>query len=117
MSVTRYCQWFETGQHGESQSCRPVRSIIARQLLSRLDATAAEANGIALVAECAGSFLGFVAGWVEQTDNIAETPDSNRFRYISDICIPPAFRGKGIAVQTGIGQYLVTVQAARLIDA
>jgi hypothetical protein len=28
-----------------------------------------------------------VAGWIVQTDNISETADSNRFGYISDICI------------------------------
>ena len=33
----------------------------------------AEANGVVLVAERDDSFIGFVAGWIEQTDNIGET--------------------------------------------
>jgi ribosomal protein S18 acetylase RimI-like enzyme len=68
----------------------------------------AEASGAVLVAESGGSFVGFVAGWVEQADNVAETPDSNRFGYISDICVMPSFRGQRIAEQLldGIEQYL-----------
>jgi ribosomal protein S18 acetylase RimI-like enzyme len=65
------------------------------------------ANGVVLVAERADNLLGFVAGWVEQTDNVAETADSNRFGYISDICVLPLFRGERIAAQLldGIEQY------------
>ena len=67
----------------------------------------AEANGVVLVAEYPDSFLGFVAGWIERTDNIAETADSNSFGYISDICVMPDFRGKRIAAKLldGIEQY------------
>jgi ribosomal protein S18 acetylase RimI-like enzyme len=68
----------------------------------------AEAAGAVLVAESNDSFAGFVAGWIEETDNIAETPDSNRYGYVSDICVMPAFRGRRIAAQflDGIEQYL-----------
>jgi ribosomal protein S18 acetylase RimI-like enzyme len=59
----------------------------------------AEATGIVLVAESSGTFVGFVAGWVEETANIAETPDSNRFGYISDICVHPEFRGQRVAAK------------------
>jgi ribosomal protein S18 acetylase RimI-like enzyme len=54
-------------------------------------------DGAVLVAEIKGAFVGFVAGWIEEEDNIAETPDSNRFGYISDICVMPAYRGRRIA--------------------
>jgi ribosomal protein S18 acetylase RimI-like enzyme len=54
-------------------------------------------GGAVLVAEIDDAFAGFVAGWIEQQHNIAETPDSNRFGYISDICILPVYRGKRIA--------------------
>jgi ribosomal protein S18 acetylase RimI-like enzyme len=30
---------------------------------------------------------------------IEETPDSNRFGYGSDVCVTPAFRGRGIAAR------------------
>jgi ribosomal protein S18 acetylase RimI-like enzyme len=54
-------------------------------------------SGAILVAEADGIFAGFVCGWIEQESNIAETPDSNRFGYISDICILPPYRRHGIA--------------------
>jgi ribosomal protein S18 acetylase RimI-like enzyme len=57
----------------------------------------ASEGGIVLVAEIDGTFVGFVAGWIEQEHNIAETPDSNRFGYISDVCVLPAYRGRRIA--------------------
>jgi ribosomal protein S18 acetylase RimI-like enzyme len=76
----------------------------------------AETDGTVLVAESDGSFAGFVAGWIEETENIAETPDSNRFGYVSDICIMPAFRGLRIAVQllNGIEQCLGRAGVTRL---
>jgi ribosomal protein S18 acetylase RimI-like enzyme len=59
----------------------------------------ARADGAVLLAETGGSFAGFVAGWIEQVDCLGETPDSNRFGYISDIFVRPAFRGKRIAAR------------------
>jgi ribosomal protein S18 acetylase RimI-like enzyme len=56
-------------------------------------------SGAVLVADTQGIFAGFAAGWVEQDDNIAETADSNRFGYISDICVMPAYRGQRIALR------------------
>ena len=74
------------------------------------------AGGTILVAERGGDFLGFVAGWVEETTNIAETADSNRFGYVSDICVLPRFRGQRIATQLldGIEQYLRAAGVRRL---
>ena len=56
-------------------------------------------SGAVLVAEIDGAFVGFVAGWVEETDHIEETPDSNRFGYVSDICVLPEYRGRRIATE------------------
>ncbi len=53
--------------------------------------------GATFVAQSGGVFVGFVVGWIETADVITETPDSNRFGYISDICVLPAFRGQGVA--------------------
>jgi ribosomal protein S18 acetylase RimI-like enzyme len=76
----------------------------------------AAAGGAVLVAESGGSFVGFVAGWIEATENIAETPDSNRFGYISDICVMPEFRGQRVAARLldGIEQYLRRAGVVRL---
>jgi predicted N-acetyltransferase YhbS len=51
------------------------------------------ANGSLLVAEIEGRF----AGWIEDDDAIAETQDSNRFAYVSDIFVASLYRGRGIA--------------------
>jgi ribosomal protein S18 acetylase RimI-like enzyme len=74
------------------------------------------AGGAILVAGRGGDFLGFVAGWVAETANIAETADSNRFGYISDICVLPPIRGQRIATQLldGIAQYLRAAGVRRL---
>jgi ribosomal protein S18 acetylase RimI-like enzyme len=54
-------------------------------------------QGIILVAHTGKEFAGFAACWVEHQDNIAETPDSNVFGYVSDLCVMPTFRGRRIA--------------------
>jgi GNAT superfamily N-acetyltransferase len=56
-------------------------------------------GGELLIGELDGNFAGFVAGWIEQAASITETPDSNRFGYISDVYVLPAYRGKRIATQ------------------
>src|SRR5215475_10493018 len=61
-------------------------------------------------------FVGFAAGWVEQDDNIAETAESNRFGYISDICVMPAYRGQRIALRLldDLEQHLCLAGVTRL---
>jgi ribosomal protein S18 acetylase RimI-like enzyme len=54
-------------------------------------------DGAVFVAEAGGLFAGFAAGWIVQENLIEETPDSNRFGYISDVCVLPAFRGRRLA--------------------
>ena len=57
----------------------------------------AEQGGAVLVAEAGGAFAGFAAGWIAHENLIEETPDSNRYGYVSDICVLPPFRGRRIA--------------------
>ena len=59
--------------------------------------TRAANEGAVLIAEIGASFAGFAAGWVENESHIEETPDSNRFGYVSDICVLPIYRGRRIA--------------------
>jgi ribosomal protein S18 acetylase RimI-like enzyme len=59
----------------------------------------ADSRGAVLIAEINSIFAGFVAGWIEQNENIGETPDSNRVGRISDVCVMPAFRGRRIATR------------------
>jgi ribosomal protein S18 acetylase RimI-like enzyme len=56
-------------------------------------------GGAVFVAEASGVFAGFAAGWIVEENLIEETPDSNRFGYISDLCVLPAFRGRRIAAR------------------
>ena len=58
-----------------------------------------EKGGAIFVAEEDGGFRGFIAGWIVEDDDLAETPDSNRFGLISDLCVLEAARGRGIAQQ------------------
>ncbi|MET1028282.1 MAG: GNAT family N-acetyltransferase [Dongiaceae bacterium] len=56
-------------------------------------------EGICLIAEVDGGFVGYVSAWVESDDNLAETTESKRYGYISDICVLDAWRGRRIAAQ------------------
>ena len=70
---------------------------IATAYIAWMEQQVAENRGEVFVAEADGAFLGFVACWVERNSDIIETPDSNVFGYISDICVMPQWRGRGIA--------------------
>ena len=61
--------------------------------------SSAEGCGLVLVAEDGDEFVGFAAGRIEHEENVAETSDSNRSGFISDICILSKYRGKRIANQ------------------
>jgi ribosomal protein S18 acetylase RimI-like enzyme len=61
--------------------------------------SSAEGGGLVLVAEDGDEFVGFAASWIELEENVAETSDSNRFGFISDICVLSKYRGKRIANQ------------------
>jgi ribosomal protein S18 acetylase RimI-like enzyme len=57
----------------------------------------AAGSGAAFVAEVDGSFAGFAAGWVESNASPAETPDSKRYGFVSDVCVLPAYMGRRVA--------------------
>jgi GNAT superfamily N-acetyltransferase len=59
----------------------------------------ANTTGIVLIAEIGATFVGFVSGRIEETTNLGETPDSNRFGLVSDICVVAKFRGHRIATR------------------
>jgi hypothetical protein len=75
-------QDYERSQHTTRLPGERVADEYLDWMLSR-----AQTEGAVLVAQSAGIFLGFVAGWIEETENIGETSDSNRVGYISDICV------------------------------
>ena len=89
---------------------------VADAYLDWLQRQADTAAGTVLVAESESAFVGFVVGWIEVSEIITETPDSNRFGYISDICVMPAFRGQRIAAQLlrAIEQHLRRAGVVRL---
>jgi ribosomal protein S18 acetylase RimI-like enzyme len=60
---------------------------------------AAERGGAVLLAEVEGAMAGFAAGWIVEEDILEETPDSNRFGYVSDVCVLQSFRGRHIAAK------------------
>jgi ribosomal protein S18 acetylase RimI-like enzyme len=67
--------------------------------LTWLTEQARENGGAIFVAEEDGIFRGFIAGWIAEDGDLVETPDSNRFGYISDLCVLEEARGRGIAQQ------------------
>jgi ribosomal protein S18 acetylase RimI-like enzyme len=69
---------------------------IADAYLEWMLSKAAESGAI-FIAEVDGAFGGFIAGWIENGDNLAETPDSNRFGFVSDVCVMQPYRGRRIA--------------------
>jgi ribosomal protein S18 acetylase RimI-like enzyme len=87
-------QDYERLQHTTRLPGQQVADAYVDWMLGRADSC-----GAVLVAESNSIFAGFVAGWIEQNENIGETPDSNRAGYISDICVMPAFRGRRIATR------------------
>jgi ribosomal protein S18 acetylase RimI-like enzyme len=87
-------QDYERLQHTTRLPGEQVADAYVDWMLSRADSC-----GAVLVAESNSIFAGFVAGWIEQNENIGETPDSNRVGYISDICVMPAVRGRRIATR------------------
>ena len=88
---------------------------IADAYLAWIESRAADSGAI-LIAEMDGGFAGFASGWIEQGDSIAETPDSNRFGLISDICVMPAYRSRRIAARLldGLEEHLGAAGVTRL---
>jgi ribosomal protein S18 acetylase RimI-like enzyme len=87
-------QNFERTQHTTRLPGEQVADAYLAWMLHKTDA-----QGAILVAESNDTFVGFVAGWIVETENIGETPESNRVGYVSDICVLPDFRGHRIATQ------------------
>ena len=77
---------------------RPPAEEIVDACLDRLEVDSAP-RGAILVGELESAFVGFIAGRVVQNDYIAETAESNRFLYVSDIFVAPECRGNGFAAQ------------------
>lgn len=78
-----------------SDTRRPGKEI-ADAYLARMESRASDGGAI-LIAEAGDAFVGFVSCQLCEVDYIAETPDSNRFGYVSDICVLAAWRGRGVA--------------------
>lgn len=73
----------------------PGEAIADAYLAWMLDEVAK--GGAAFVAEVDSAFAGFAAGWLLNEDNIAQTADSNRFGFVSDVCVLKPYRGRRIA--------------------
>lgn len=78
-----------------SDTRRPGEEI-ADAYLARMESRAAHGGAI-LIAESDGAFAGFATCELREVNYVAETADSNRFGYVSDICVLPAWRGRRIA--------------------
>jgi ribosomal protein S18 acetylase RimI-like enzyme len=72
---------------------------IANTYVAWLQQQAEKKNGAVIVAEFGGLFAGFAVGWIAEHNHITDSPDANRFGYVSDICVMPSYRGQRIAHQ------------------
>lgn len=70
---------------------------VAAEYLTWLAAESAANKGAILVARTGDACVGFIAFWIQCETNIAETPNSNRFGYVSDVYVAHAQRRHGIA--------------------
>jgi ribosomal protein S18 acetylase RimI-like enzyme len=78
-----------------SDTRRPGKDI-AEQYVARLEASIDQKRGTILVARADGNVAGFIACWIEQEDNVAETPESTTYGYISDAWVAADMRGRGV---------------------
>jgi ribosomal protein S18 acetylase RimI-like enzyme len=74
---------------------RPGKEI-AEEYVAQLQASIDQKRGAIFVARIAGKVAGFVACWIEQDDNVAETPESTTYGYISDAWVAADVRGRGL---------------------
>ena len=89
---------------------------VADRYLEWLAARVRENCGAIFVADEDGIFRGFIAGWIANDDHLIETADSNRFGFISDLCVLKEARGRGVAQQllAAAEQHLAHYGVARL---
>lgn len=81
---------------GALHDTRRPGAEIAEAYLAEIRELAAANHGAIFVAEISGDFAGYAAGWVAQETNMEETPDSNRYGYVSDAYVVPQRRGQGV---------------------
>ena len=78
-----------------SNTRRPGKEI-AEQYVAQLEASIDQKRGAILVARVDGNVAGFIACWIEQEDNVAETPKFTTYGYISDAWVAADMRGRGV---------------------
>jgi ribosomal protein S18 acetylase RimI-like enzyme len=78
--------------------------------------TETAAGGAVFVAELEGRFAGFAAGWVVEEHYLEETPDSNRYGLVSDLCVLPAYRRRGLGARLleALESHLASAGVARI---
>jgi ribosomal protein S18 acetylase RimI-like enzyme len=69
---------------------------IAEAYLSELEKETKAKSGAIYVAKNGDDTAGFIACWIEREENVAETPESNTYGYISDAYVAPEYRNQGV---------------------
>lgn len=106
-------QEYERALH---DSRRPGLTIVDAYVPELVQRTAERQGVIVIAEETGGRFVGYAAGWVQEDDTLAETPDSNRYGYVFDCYVIPAKRGLGIAghLLTAMEAHLWTTGVTRI---
>ena len=78
-----------------SETRRPGAEI-AEPYVRYLKENTAQKSGAIFVARVNEKIVGFISCWIGHNDNLAETPESNTYGYISDAYVSPEFRNQGV---------------------
>lgn len=84
---------------------RPGAEVAEPYLQLLEDRTFKRRGAMFLAEDGSGAFVGFVAGWIQEDDVLAETADSSRYGYVADVYVAPERRGQGVA-----GQLLAAIE-------
>jgi ribosomal protein S18 acetylase RimI-like enzyme len=105
-SVLRLAMLLQEAEHAMHPSRRSGASLapVAVEELGRR--TQGDAGAI-LLAEQDGAPIGYVAFYADRLESLELRPEAHRFLYVSDLCVEPGARGRGIA-----GRLLAEAEAA-----
>src|SRR5690606_37448532 len=86
----------QAAEHGMHPSRRPESALdpVCVDILMRR--TGGD-DGAILLAEAGGEPVGYIAFYADCNDSVELRASAHRFLYVSDLCVVPAMRGRGIA--------------------
>jgi ribosomal protein S18 acetylase RimI-like enzyme len=103
LKLAMQLQEAEHGMHPSRRSGASLAPVAIEELARRTEGE----DGAILIAEQDGAPVGYIAFYADSLESLELRPEAHRFLYISDLCVEPALRGRGIA-----GRLLAEAEAA-----